>query len=226
MKKPALLLFLISLMSLKILAQTKQITNSNRLLGIREQYTVLKSNKEFREGKYTASNFAGDKLFCEGLYKENRKTGIWNGYNYNGELQVQYDYTNKSLLFYKSNKYNSNDRPFNIINNSDTLKASLDHSPVYLDGEMMMGAPIAGTIRYPAAAREKNIQGVVLIALTIDTTGHISNYRIKKSVGFGCDEEALKAVKKIDGDWIPGVYQGKAVITEYDIPVSFTLANN
>ncbi|MBB6108545.1 TonB family C-terminal domain-containing protein [Mucilaginibacter lappiensis] len=251
MKKPALLLIFISLLSLHASAQTKQITNNDYALGIKERFYVLKSNKDFREGQYLAYNQTGNTIFCQGYYKnnqkdslwtyysfdakvaakgyykENKKVGVWDAYNFKEELQVRYDYSTKQLILYKPNKNNSEDRQFNVINDKDTLNVQMDHSAVYLDGDgLMMKPAVFRSVKYPAAARERHIQGVVLIAVTIDTECKITNYRIKNSVGFGCDEEALRAVKQITGDWIPGVYQGKSVISEYDIPFSFTLAND
>jgi TonB family protein len=80
-------------------------------------------------------------------------------------------------------------------------------------------------LRYPAKAREDNIQGKVIIAFIIDENGKVSNFSVKKGIGGGCDEEALKAIKNIDGDWLPALLNGKAVAVECQVPVSFTLSN-
>ena len=80
--------------------------------------------------------------------------------------------------------------------------------------------------RYPAEAKERNIQGKVIIAFTIDENGNVSNYKIKKRIGGGCDEEALRITKLITGDWLPGMLNGKPVKVEFEMPFSFTLASN
>jgi protein TonB len=83
---------------------------------------------------------------------------------------------------------------------------------------------VADKLRYPAEAKEKNIQGKVIIAFTIDTNGSVSNYVIKKRIGGGCDEEALRVVQLVTGEWLPGMLNGKPVKVEFEMPFSFALA--
>lgn len=47
-------------------------------------------------------------------------------------------------------------------------------------------------IRYPAMAREKNIQGVVSVEVIFNKEGEIEKKALKKGIGGGCDEEALR----------------------------------
>lgn len=61
-------------------------------------------------------------------------------------------------------------------------------------------------MKYPAEARRKGIQGTVEIKVTFDSECMIVKREIVKSVGYGCDEEALTAlrnseqrIKKIKG---------------------------
>ncbi|GAB3923384.1 energy transducer TonB [Mucilaginibacter myungsuensis] len=64
-------------------------------------------------------------------------------------------------------------------------------------------AELIGTMRslhqkltYPAAAKEKNISGYVTVELTIDKNGEVQNPQVVKSLGYGCDEEALRVIKE------------------------------
>lgn len=76
-------------------------------------------------------------------------------------------------------------------------------------------APVVGTeayetylaqnIRYPDAARKKGIQGVVKLRFTVSAAGKLSNFKVLQSLGYGCDEEAIRLIKegpawKISGD--------------------------
>ncbi|MDB4924375.1 energy transducer TonB [Mucilaginibacter sp.] len=79
------------------------------------------------------------------------------------------------------------------------------------------------SLRYPTTARLRGVQGKVVVAITINKDGVVSNYRVKNAVGYGCDEEALRVVKNIGGDWLPGILDGKPVTAEYLVPVSFRL---
>ncbi|MDJ1468858.1 energy transducer TonB [Xanthocytophaga flava] len=49
---------------------------------------------------------------------------------------------------------------------------------------------------YPAKAKENNISGFVTIELTIDKNGMPKNPVVVKSLGYGCDEEALRIIKE------------------------------
>lgn len=81
-------------------------------------------------------------------------------------------------------------------------------------------------LRYPALARENGIQGVVLITVVQDETGQILESTIKKGIGGGCEEEALRAVrvaaakiklKPISNEGIPRK-------VKYDWPIKFSFA--
>jgi TonB family protein len=89
----------------------------------------------------------------------------------------------------------------------------------------MVGRPIFAGLRYPLDVKSANIQGKVLIGFTIDQNGNVSNYRVKQGLGFGCDEEALNAVKRMTAAWLPGILNGNPVVVEYVIPISFTVSN-
>ncbi len=47
---------------------------------------------------------------------------------------------------------------------------------------------------YPEEARENEIEGTVFVNCVIDTSGLIGNCIVARSLGFGCDEEALKLI--------------------------------
>lgn len=51
------------------------------------------------------------------------------------------------------------------------------------------------TLNYPKKAAENGICGEVIIDLNVDSTCLYSNPVVKKGLGFGCDEEALRIAK-------------------------------
>jgi TonB family protein len=204
-----------------LFAQTKQVTKYNQVLSLKERYDVLKSDTSIRQGEYA---LLSSKLLRKGFYKNNQKDSIWTSYNYEREAQVIYDYTNKKLIDYKKSRWdNSKNDEYAVINGTDTTKMKLDRPPIDLDGDGKRIAIAIMKTRYPAEAKEKNIQGKVIIAFTVDTNGGISNYRIKKGIGGGCDEEALRVIKLVNGEWLPGMLNDKPVKVEFEMPFSFTL---
>ncbi len=53
---------------------------------------------------------------------------------------------------------------------------------------------LAKTINYPAEATKNEIEGVVEISFIVNKNGDIRSPRITRSLGYGCDEEVIKAV--------------------------------
>ncbi|RFZ82911.1 energy transducer TonB [Mucilaginibacter terrenus] len=50
-------------------------------------------------------------------------------------------------------------------------------------------------LAYPEKAKDNNISGDVVLELTVDKNGNPKDISVVKSLGFGCDEEALNAMK-------------------------------
>src|SRR3954462_12587600 len=48
------------------------------------------------------------------------------------------------------------------------------------------------SVQYPKKAEENKISGIVIIEWDVSEDGLWSNPLVKKSLGYGCDEEALK----------------------------------
>lgn len=80
-------------------------------------------------------------------------------------------------------------------------------------------------IKYPATARNSNIQGTVVVNFIIEKDGSVSTPKIIRSIGGGCDEEVLRIVNEMP-DFIPGKQRGKAVRVNYNLPVKFKLEGN
>ena len=54
---------------------------------------------------------------------------------------------------------------------------------------------VTENVQYPDSALKHKIEGSVMIDINIDTTGNITNAIIKKSLGYGLDEEAIRLIK-------------------------------
>jgi protein TonB len=81
-------------------------------------------------------------------------------------------------------------------------------------------------IRYPERASESSISGTVYISFIIDEVGNVTNVKLLRGIGGGCDEEALDVVKKMPA-WKPGRNEAnEPVRVMYNLPVKFTLAKS
>lgn len=77
-------------------------------------------------------------------------------------------------------------------------------------------------LRYPRAAQASSTEGKVFLAFVVEKDGSISNIKVVKGIGFGCDEEAVEALKKMP-KWNPGIQNGKPVRVRFTLPIVFKL---
>ena len=98
----------------------------------------------------------------------------------------------------------------------------VEEMPAYPGGEQKMMEYIAKNIKYPQIARESGIQGRVFVGFVVEPDGSVSNVKIMRGIGGGCDEEAMRVVKAMP-KWKPGKQRGKAVRVSYTLPVMFKL---
>jgi beta-lactamase regulating signal transducer with metallopeptidase domain len=54
---------------------------------------------------------------------------------------------------------------------------------------------IAKHTRYPTVAYDNKVNGHVLLSVTINSDHKISDAKVERGIGFGCDEEAVRAIK-------------------------------
>ena len=48
---------------------------------------------------------------------------------------------------------------------------------------------------YPKEAKKQQIEGRVFVAFTVNEDGTLSDFRILKGLGYGCDEEAIRLMR-------------------------------
>ena len=74
---------------------------------------------------------------------------------------------------------------------------------------------------YPDSASQFLIEGVVILTLTIDQTGQLTNVEVKEGLGFGCDNEAIRLVNSWVSGWIPANKSGIAVEGQIELEIAF-----
>lgn len=81
---------------------------------------------------------------------------------------------------------------------------------------------LANHINYPAAARESNIQGRVAVTFVVNEDGSISDAKVTRGIGGGCDEEALRVIRAMP-KWKPGRQNGAALKVMFTQAITFKL---
>ena len=75
---------------------------------------------------------------------------------------------------------------------------------------------------YPEIARENGVQGQVLLTITIEKDGSLTDVRVLRGVDPSLDQAAVKAVMQ-SPKWTPGKHDGRNVRVNYIFPVNFKL---
>ncbi|MBR0539119.1 MAG: energy transducer TonB [Bacteroidales bacterium] len=98
----------------------------------------------------------------------------------------------------------------------------VEEMPAFPGGEQKLMEYVGKNIKYPQIARESGIQGRVFVSFVVEPDGSVSNVKLLRGIGGGCDEEAMRVIKNMP-KWKPGKQRGKAVRVSYQIPVMFRL---
>ena len=99
---------------------------------------------------------------------------------------------------------------------------SVEQNPEFQGGEAAFARYLSKNIHYPAVAKENNVQGKVFLQFVVERDGSITDIKVVRGIGSGCDEEATRVLKN-SPHWKPGIQNGRAVRVYYTIPISFTL---
>lgn len=98
----------------------------------------------------------------------------------------------------------------------------IEEMPDFPGGTQKLSEYLAKNIKYPQLAKECGIQGRVFVNFVVEPDGSVSNVNVMRSLGGGCDEEAMRVVKSMP-KWKPGKHRGKPVRVSYILPVNFRL---
>lgn len=98
----------------------------------------------------------------------------------------------------------------------------VEEQPGYPGGEEARISFLQQNIRYPEEAKELGIQGRVFVTFVVEVDGSITDVRVLRGIGGGCDEEAVRVVKAMP-KWVPGKQRGVPVRVQFNLPIKFTL---
>lgn len=80
---------------------------------------------------------------------------------------------------------------------------------------------LAKNMEYPRQAKRAEAEGKVFVRFVVDTNGALTQLEVVKGIGYGCDEEAVRALQKTK--WVAGRQRGKPVRVRMVLPVTFRL---
>ncbi|MDP2721958.1 MAG: M56 family metallopeptidase [Bacteroidales bacterium] len=112
--------------------------------------------------------------------------------------------------------------PSKTYNEETGVYTVVDQMPEFHDGMGALMTFLSSNITYPEQAKKDTISGRVFINFIIEKDGSVSNVKVLRGIGGGCDEEAVRVVSSMP-KWKPGLQNGEAVRVAYNLPIKFAL---
>lgn len=102
---------------------------------------------------------------------------------------------------------------------------AVEQMPEFPGGMGELGKFLGKKLKYPSTATEMGIEGTVVLTFVVSKTGAISNIKVIRGIGGGCDEEAIRVVKLMPS-WKAGRQNGNAVPVQFTLPIKFSITKD
>lgn len=109
-----------------------------------------------------------------------------------------------------------------VTDNSVYDGTTVERFPEFEGGMAAWTKFIQRNMRYPAMAQDNGTQGKVFVSFIVEKDGSISSVTLIRGIGDGCDEEALRVIRK-SPRWNPGQQNKQSVRVRYTMPLAFQL---
>lgn len=100
--------------------------------------------------------------------------------------------------------------------------AGVETYPEFPGGMTAWAKFIQRNLRYPYAAQDNGAQGKVYLSFVVEKDGSITDVQVLRGIGYGCDEEAVRVIKK-SPKWKAGLQNNQTVRVRYSMPIAYTL---
>lgn len=175
--KKHFLLIIILLFAGNLFAQ-ETIKQKNRLTAsVTEDYNVLKTDKQTKEGRYTAI-YNRKTALAFGNYTNNKKTGLWRFFETGGKLIQIFDYSQNKILY---------EEPIDSLNQTkiiydfDTKFKDTDRvtKPIKLGGRCYGYIPYLKFYVLPPDLYDINpLQAVAILEVLVSPGGRLADFKV------------------------------------------------
>jgi protein TonB len=198
-------------------------------------------------GTYQFGRKHGNWLECEpgkgksssGDYINQKKEGIWTQLDTNGMIESVYHWRDGKLhgKFFEYDAFGL--KTNEGIYRNDTLLSQLFKKPdvqkpylqicqggnlslIYACTEVTLIQKVNATLKDPSNARQKGIEGAVLVQWDIMPDGSVKNMRVPQGLSNEIETECLRVLSQVT-DWVPASKEGIAIPWTMSIPINFRL---
>jgi len=104
----------------------------------------------------------------------------------------------------------------------DVLFTLVEKMPQFPGGESAMFQFLTENLKYPVLAKEYGIEGRVVVSFVVEKDGSLTDLKIVKDIGGGCEAEAMRLVQAMP-PWEPGEHRGRKARVAYTLPIKFKM---
>ena len=104
----------------------------------------------------------------------------------------------------------------------DVVRDIVEKMPSFHGGMEAFYKFVSKNLKYPAQARRMGIEGKVFVNFVVDRDGSLSDIKVIKGIGAGCDDEVERIIRK-SPKWNPGKQRGIPVRVRMMLPITFRL---
>ncbi|MCH5238670.1 MAG: M56 family metallopeptidase [Muribaculaceae bacterium] len=141
----------------------------------------------------------------------------------NPKVEITTKEVKQPVEYNTTESYNDSDKKKGVIKSYPDAYLEVDKVAEYIGGQSQLLKDLSETMVYPEEAKEKGIEGRVVVRFQINTNGTLSNCEVAHSQNALLDDAALKAVEDLPGKWEPAEVNGKPVASIFNMPVTFKL---
>lgn len=102
------------------------------------------------------------------------------------------------------------------------ISAYAADKPSFPGGEGALDKYIKENLKYPAAAKETGVEGVVAVSFIVAPDGSLGTIKIVRMVDPDLEQEAIRLVKNMPA-WIPADKDGSPIEAPAEVDVAFIL---
>lgn len=118
----------------------------------------------------------------------------------------------EEIVFEEPVEEEETDEIFQIVENPASFKGGIGAFYTYVQKNM----------KYPSQAQRMGLEGKVFVEFVVGKDGKITDVKVLRGIGAGCDEEAIRVLKNSPA-WTPGKQRGRPVRQRMVLPITFKL---
>ncbi len=132
----------------------------------------------------------------------------------NLDVEVTEETVIEDIVFEEAPEEENVDEIFTIVEEPASFPGGLEAFYKYLGREM----------KYPRQAQRMGIEGRVFVQFVVERNGSLTDIKVVKGIGAGCDEEAMRVLSNTP-KWKPGKQRGRPVRQKMIQSILFKFAN-